>query len=101
MSGGRKVKPAITALSSILRVAQKPEGVKFMELLRIDYRIMYPALTDGNAKEFDEWLRGEISRGLRLHGIRFSLWRTGPDEWDCHYWRETLSTLLNGVAAMD
>jgi hypothetical protein len=52
-----------------LNIAQKPEGVKFMELSSIDHRMMCPDLTELDLDKFDSWLRGEISSWLRLRGV--------------------------------
>jgi hypothetical protein len=45
---------------SNLNIAQKMEGVKFMELPRIDYRMMCADLKKSDLESFDVWLRGQV-----------------------------------------
>jgi hypothetical protein len=64
-----------------LNIAQKLEGVKFMELARIDYRMMCATLTAADLDKFDRWLRGQVQSWLHMHGIPQGLagmsWRDG------------------------
>jgi hypothetical protein len=54
---------------SNLNITQKLEGVKFMELPRSDYRMMRADLMDEDLGQFEAWLRGEVSRWLKLKEI--------------------------------
>jgi hypothetical protein len=66
---------------SNLNIAQKLEGIKMMELPRIDYRMMCADLTKPDLKKFDSWLRGQIQGWLKLRGIPQGMagmsWRDG------------------------
>jgi hypothetical protein len=46
---------------SNLNMAQKMEGVKFMELPRIDYRMMCADLKASDLESSDRWLRGQVN----------------------------------------
>jgi hypothetical protein len=66
---------------SNLNIAQKLEGIKFMELPRIDYRMMCADLKASDLDKFDCWLRGTVQSWLHLRGIPQGLpgmsWRDG------------------------
>jgi hypothetical protein len=51
---------------SNLNIAQKMEGIKFMELPRIDYRMMCADLKKADLEGFDCWLRGQIQSWLKM-----------------------------------
>jgi hypothetical protein len=48
---------------SNLNIVQKMEGIKFMELPRIDYRMMCADLNPSDLRAFDCWLRGQAKVG--------------------------------------
>jgi hypothetical protein len=54
---------------SNLNLAQKMEGVKFMELPRIDYRMMCADLKQCDLENFDRWLRGQIQSWFHMRGV--------------------------------
>jgi hypothetical protein len=64
-----------------LTICQKLEGIKFMELPRIDHRMMCADLDDKDLRYFDQWLRGTIMSWLRVTGIPTCVfgmsWRDG------------------------
>jgi hypothetical protein len=66
---------------SKLNIAQKLEGVRFMELPRIDYRMMCADLRKSDLDKFDCWLRDQTQSWLHLKGIPHGLaglsWRDG------------------------
>jgi hypothetical protein len=67
--------------SSNLDIAQKMEGIKFMELPRIDYRMMCADLRESDLDRFDCWLRGQVQSWLHVRGVSQGLagmsWRDG------------------------
>jgi hypothetical protein len=77
---------------SSLNIAHNLEGVKFMELPGIGYRVMCADLTDADMEKFDGWLRGEIARWLRIHGVPIGTfgvsWRDGGFTIPCLQERE-------------
>jgi hypothetical protein len=66
---------------SNLNIAQKMEAIKFMELPRIDYRMMCADLTKADLEAFDSWLRGQIQSWLHMRGVPQGMagmsWRDG------------------------
>jgi hypothetical protein len=64
-----------------LNIAQKMEGVKFMELPRIDYRMMCADLKKSYLESFDSWLRGQVQSWFHMRGIPQGMagmsWRDG------------------------
>jgi hypothetical protein len=66
---------------SNLNIAQKMEGVKFMELPRIDYRMMCADLKQSDLDSFDVWLRGQVQSWFRMRGVPQGMagmsWRDG------------------------
>jgi hypothetical protein len=66
---------------SNLNIAQKMEGVKFMELPRVDYRMMCADLTASDLENFDRWLRGQIQGWFHMRGVPLGMagmsWRDG------------------------
>jgi hypothetical protein len=66
---------------SNLNIAQKLEGVSFMELPRIDYRMMCADLKASDLESFDRWLRGQVQSWLHMRGVPRGLpgmsWRDG------------------------
>jgi hypothetical protein len=66
---------------SNLNIAQKLEGVEFMELPRIDYRMMCADLNASDLEGFDRWLRGQVHGWLHMRGIPQGVpgmsWRDG------------------------
>jgi hypothetical protein len=66
---------------SNLNIAQKMEGIKFMELPSIDYRMMCADLKKSDLRRFDCWLRGQIQSWFHLRGIPQGMagmsWRDG------------------------
>jgi hypothetical protein len=64
-----------------LTIAQKLEGVGFMELPRIDYRMMCSDSKASDLDSFDAWLRWKVSSWLHLTGIPVGVpgmsWRDG------------------------
>jgi hypothetical protein len=71
----------IKLCKSNLNIGQKLEGVKMMELPRIDYRMMCADLTKPDLRKFDAWLRGQIQGWLKLRGVPQGMagmsWRDG------------------------
>jgi hypothetical protein len=54
---------------SNLNIAQKMEGIKFMELPRIDYRMMCADLSRSDLEDFDRWLRSQVQSWLHMRGV--------------------------------
>jgi hypothetical protein len=67
--------------ASNLNIKQKLEGVKFMELPRIDYRMMCADIREHGLNSFDRWLRGTVQAWLKTRGIPVGMpgisWRDG------------------------
>jgi hypothetical protein len=66
---------------SNLNIAQKMEAVKFMELPRIDYRMMCADLEKSDLESFDSWLRGQVQSWFHMRGVPQGMagmsWRDG------------------------
>jgi hypothetical protein len=58
---------------SNLNITQKLEGIKSMELARIDYRMMCADITEADLDKFDRWLRGTVQSWLKMNGIPMGL----------------------------
>jgi hypothetical protein len=76
------MKVNITKLSkSNLTLTQKLEGIRFMELPRIDYRMICADITESDLDKFDSWPRGTVQSWLKMRGIPMGLpgmsWRDG------------------------
>jgi hypothetical protein len=71
----------ITLGKSNLNIAQKIEGIKFMELPRIDYRMMCADLSKADLEDFDVWLRGQVQSWFHMRGVPSGMaglsWRDG------------------------
>jgi hypothetical protein len=64
-----------------LNITQKLEGVMFMELPRIDYRMMCADVKEQDLDNFDRWLRETVQTWLKTRGIQLGMpgtsWRDG------------------------